>query len=267
MENTVTTQFKPGVSFEDTFRARATGLLVFDTPEGPSHCTASLLNTPAGNVLVTAAHCIATYADNPGDPARPQRLVWVKNLMFIPGYDARPNRPAGVQQEPFGRWVIERALIPTQMVEAGPAPYDPDLDVAVLTVHKDSDGRRLGEKIAGVRYRIAEKAEQGLRLTSLGYPGTGKYNGTHQYACSGPAVAARGAYVLKDCLLAGGMSGGPAFIDSSDNYPTQRTQIVVAVTHGEHQESRSGKDTLVTRLRPATFGALLGEADPKASVD
>jgi hypothetical protein len=92
----------------------ATGALFTGPPEqlGAHYCTAAVLDTPTGNVLITAAHCVAA---GDGVPAR-------SGMTFIPGYHDHV--------QPFGAWTVTRAVVDAQWQRAA----DPDDDIAFLTV-------------------------------------------------------------------------------------------------------------------------------------
>src|SRR5215469_15289617 len=65
------------------------GALFTVTPSGElgTHfCTASVVDSPAGNLLVTAAHCMNGRT--------------AKDVAFVPGYSRG--------QEPFGAWTVSR---------------------------------------------------------------------------------------------------------------------------------------------------------------
>jgi V8-like Glu-specific endopeptidase len=75
-------------------------------------CTASVLSSPAGNLILTAAGCL--------DQKPPAALA------FIPGY-------RGGQGHPFGLWLVTGQDLPADLLPAGPAGSD----FAFLTVHGD----------------------------------------------------------------------------------------------------------------------------------
>lgn len=93
----------------------ATGAL-FDGPAedpGDHFCSASVVGSATGDLVVTAAHCVS---DGDGTPAR-------TGMSFAPGYDGTA---------PFGYWTVTAAAVPPGWLDSG----DPDSDVAFLTVSR-----------------------------------------------------------------------------------------------------------------------------------
>lgn len=116
------------------------GALFVHSSSGNHFCTASVVASPGGNVLITAAHCLnqgkGTHAYN-------------ADIVFIPGY--RDG------QEPFGVWSPARLIVAPQWI----ASSDPNFDVGFVVL-KPHDGEniqqllgsnRLGIDVAG-RYRV-----------------------------------------------------------------------------------------------------------------
>lgn len=86
-----------------------TGAL-FATMGGARHfCTAATVRSTAGNLVITAAHCV----DAAGFAAR---------VEYIPGY--RDGR------RPYGTWAVRKIIVPAGWHQS----HDPDLDFAFLVV-------------------------------------------------------------------------------------------------------------------------------------
>jgi V8-like Glu-specific endopeptidase len=85
------------------------GTLFFTTGTQQHFCTASVVNSPAGNLVLTAAHCVygSTYATN---------------IEFVPGYHAG--------QQPYGAWAVQAITVATGWQQS----HDPNLDFAFLSV-------------------------------------------------------------------------------------------------------------------------------------
>lgn len=118
---------------------------LYSSSSAPRHtCTASVVQSPAGNTLITAAHCVA------GKGA---------GMMFIP--DQRGT------QAPYGRWVVTGTYVESQWLLG----QNPDADVAFLTVApKTFNGaRREIEQVTGA-YKLGSTAVSGHRVTITGYP-------------------------------------------------------------------------------------------------
>ncbi|MGD0377109.1 MAG: serine protease [Streptosporangiaceae bacterium] len=112
---------------------------------GAHFCTASVVDSPSGDLLITAAHCVNGYADT-----RPAGLV------FVPGYDKG--------RAPYGIWTVTRIFTDTEWASAA----DPDHDVAFLAVTRP--GRHITiETVTG-----AESLGIGRPVTAvvraIGYP-------------------------------------------------------------------------------------------------
>lgn len=76
---------------------------------GAQTCTASVIHSPAGDLLLTAAHCV------PDDPS---------SITFVPGYRDGAK--------PYGTWRATRTWVPPDWS----ASADDDLDFAMIEVHQ-----------------------------------------------------------------------------------------------------------------------------------
>ena len=111
-------------------------------------CTASVVDSPAKDLLITAAHCI-----NGGNGGG-----YTQDIVFIPDYrdgDA-----------PFGIWTPERLLVAPQWAKSA----DPDFDVGfvVLAPH---DGQNI-EQVLGAS-QLATDAGYRYLVRVTGYPSSG----------------------------------------------------------------------------------------------
>jgi len=143
-------------------------------------CTASVVHSPRGNTLITAAHCVV------GKGA---------GMVFVPGQRAA--------QTPYGRWTVTAAYAEPKWVTR----QDPDADVAFLTVApRTVNGVSTQiEQITGA-YALGSAAVRGQRVRITGYPGGG---------ANDPITCATKVYLTKgfpsfDCRgFVGGTSGSP----------------------------------------------------------
>jgi V8-like Glu-specific endopeptidase len=112
---------------------------------GKHFCTASVVNSPAGNLLLTAAHCMKGYSDTspPG-------------IAFVPGYD---NGAA-----PFGIWQVTRIFTDTSWA----ATADPDDDFAFLTVAQPGRSTPI-QSVTGAENLGTGQPATGL-VRVIGYP-------------------------------------------------------------------------------------------------
>jgi V8-like Glu-specific endopeptidase len=83
---------------------------LFDTTGNQAHfCTASVVNSQAGDIIITAAHCV--YGKS-----------YATNIEFVPGY-YRGNSP-------YGAWPVSSITVATQWMKSNAQNYD----FAFLTV-------------------------------------------------------------------------------------------------------------------------------------
>jgi len=107
-------------------------------------CTASVVHSPRGDTLVTAAHCVS------GTGA---------GMVFEPGQHGA--------QGPYGRWTVTAAHVEHKWV----ARRDPDGDVAFLTVAPQTiNGVRTSVEHVTGAYLLGSTAGRGQRVTVTGYP-------------------------------------------------------------------------------------------------
>jgi V8-like Glu-specific endopeptidase len=124
----------------------AVGALFTTAPAGLSvsghFCTASVVNSPAGDVIMTAAHCVSGMT--------PSQFV------FVPGYR---NGHA-----PYGIWSVTRVVVD----QAWSTSASADDDVAFLLVKKPGTTASLQSLTGGERLGFDQPAGQIVNVT--GYP-------------------------------------------------------------------------------------------------
>jgi V8-like Glu-specific endopeptidase len=163
-------------------------------------CTASVVHSRRGDLLLTAAHCVAGTGSG---------------LVFAPGFHD------GVS--PYGRWVVTAAYVDPAWIQR----QNPRRDFAFLTVApKTVRGRRTGiEQVTGAP-RLALDQRRGRRVTVPGYP-AGTNN--EPITCTA-SLYYRGFSPAFDCdNYVDGTSGSPWLV-----HTTGGTEIV-AVIGGLHQ--------------------------------
>jgi V8-like Glu-specific endopeptidase len=109
---------------------------------GSHFCTASVVDSPAGDLVVTAAHCM-----NGRTPSE---------VAFVPGYSR------GMQ--PFGVWTVSRIIEDKEWISSA----DPDDDFAFLVVHQTGANGGVEELTGGEAIGIDEPAGQTVKVA--GYP-------------------------------------------------------------------------------------------------
>ena len=178
----------------------ATGAL-FSGPAddlGDHFCTASVIDAPGRDVVLTAAHCVAS-----GDGTPPRT-----GMSFVPGYHDHTA--------PFGAWTVTRAVVDA----AWQAEGDPAHDVALLIV--DQDGAGPVEDVTGGYHLVTDPGPVN-RVDAIGYLDTDDAPTVRSGVTSrmSPTQLRLDAPGLYD-----GVSGGPWLRDGDE---------VVAVTGGYEQ--------------------------------
>jgi V8-like Glu-specific endopeptidase len=120
---------------------------LFSSAGGGHFCTASVVASPAGDLLITAAHCVNGGTASGG--------AYSEDLEFIPGY--RDG------QAPYGTWKVTRLLVAPQWVTGS----DPDLDVAFAIV-APNDGRTIQDVVGASQLGTDSGYRYQVRVT--GYP-------------------------------------------------------------------------------------------------
>jgi hypothetical protein len=208
-------------------------------PGSPIHtCTASVVDSRAGNLLITASHCISGTA---------------KGYTFVPGY-----RDGA---EPFGSWTVTGAYASPQWITR----RSPQLDLAFLVVAP----RRvhgLSEQIQAVTgaNQLGTAPSRGMQITVPAYP-TGRDD--LPLTCT-TRVYFRGAYPAFNCNpYVDGTSGSPWLRRG------RRGWVVVGVIGGLHQggcypwtsySAPFGPDTLRTYADAAGGGQASIFPDPES---
>ena len=142
---------------------------------GAHFCTASVVSSPAGNLLITAAHCM--QGRSPGE------------VVFAPGYHNG--------RFPYGTWAVRRAYVDS----AWATSQNPDDDVAFLVAGRPGTHiqRHTGAEILGI-----DRPPQMVRV--IGYP-----DATNRpITCTAPARSFGARQMVFECdNYTNGTSGGP----------------------------------------------------------
>ena len=147
-------------------------------------CTASVVHSPAGNVIVTAAHCVVGTGTG---------------IVFAPGYHD------GVA--PYGRWAVAATYVDPRWLHQ----HDPLHDYAFLTVSPQSQGgRAVGvEQVVGSDELVVDR-DAAAPVTVVAYPAQ---SGGRPIICTAATYVHQG-YPGFDCGgYVGGTSGGPWLTD------------------------------------------------------
>ncbi|GAA4997785.1 trypsin-like serine peptidase [Kitasatospora paranensis] len=120
------------------------GALFLGSVDGPRMCTASVVDSPHHNLLVTAAHCVQTL-DHGTETG----------LVFAPGF--RDGRT------PYGSWPLTAITVDPRWT----ASEDPEYDVAFLTV-APVDDEEIEDVLGG--NRLGTGRGFNLPVSVTGYP-------------------------------------------------------------------------------------------------
>jgi V8-like Glu-specific endopeptidase len=156
------------------------GALFASNASGGHFCTASVVQSPGRDLLMTAAHCVS---DGNGHDN--------SDIVFIPGYSGGST--------PYGVWT-PRSLIVAPQWEHG---ADPDYDVAFVVLNPD-DGRNIQDVLGANEISFDAGYANIVRVT--GYPASGDAPVT----CTNRTTMQSATQLRFDCGgFYGGTSGSP----------------------------------------------------------
>ncbi|MDQ1651792.1 MAG: hypothetical protein QOI35_992 [Cryptosporangiaceae bacterium] len=172
-------------------------------------CTASVVHSPAHNLVVTAAHCLGD-----DEIANPRRIA------FVPGYHTG--------SAPYGIFVAHKVTVDPHWTENA----DPDYDVAFLTVDANDSGQV--EEAAGAN-TLGIGRQPGALTATVGYP----KDSESPIVCRNYTRKQSDTQLRFDCAeYTAGTSGGPLITDVD---PTTGRGTVVGVVGG-YQEGGETPD-------------------------
>lgn len=189
-----------------------TGKVFFTLGSSRYTCSASAVGGGAGNLVLTAGHCV--HDGNGG--------AFATNWIFYPGWDGAP-KPA------LGSWTATD-LFTTTGWATGTTSFDDDAGVAVVT-GGTSGGPSLatvlgawGGAVPGIAFGVASGS-----VSAFGYPAAKKYKGNTLTYCAGPVRAGYDGNqtMALACDMTGGSSGGPWFQPFSNG--TAGTDAIVSL--------------------------------------
>ncbi|KDQ69901.1 hypothetical protein [Streptomyces sp. NTK 937] len=211
--------------------APASGKLLFDGPEGPMVCSATVVRDPAhpgkSNMVWTAGHCV--HAGKKGG--------WYRNIAFVPSYNdsampaAELDNASKDQIAPYGVWWGQWAQTSDEWISEGAstggqgAPYD--FAVLQVTPEKGSTGKSLEETVGSALPVDFDAPAAGKTdgMTATGYPAAPPYDGQKAFQCTDRPGRLS---VFEDqptmyrigCTMTGGSSGGGWVAKGRDGKPT-----------------------------------------------
>jgi V8-like Glu-specific endopeptidase len=168
---------------------------------GRHFCTASVVDSPAGDLILTAAHCMARYTP--------------EEVAFVPGYSKG--------HEPFGVWTVTGVIEDQNWKSSS----DPDDDFAFLVVRQPGAKERIEDLTGGEAVGIDVSA--GQRVEVAGYPDIGDA----PISCANTALQFSRTQYEFDCGgFTNGTSGSPLLAESG---PVRGTGTVIGVIGGYEQ--------------------------------
>jgi V8-like Glu-specific endopeptidase len=180
------------------FPNSANGVVLFAYGPDLYRCSGSVINSPAGNVVLTAGHCVI----DPGPGTR------ATDIVYVPGY-----RDGAA---PYGSWPAT-SFATTPEWENSTSTGDPNDsdeagDIALLTLaNRPSDGATI-QSLTGA-FGIGFNQPRVQTYQEYGYPAVFPYNGdrlyelTSPWARDDPSFSPATMGISSD--FTGGSSGGP----------------------------------------------------------
>lgn len=154
---------------------------LFTTQSGrlDSHfCSASVVDSPSGNLVLTAAHCVTGRS--------------LARIAFVPGY--------AHGKAPYGIWTVTKVIVDQNWQSSA----DPDDDYAFLVVKRASSTARVQDSTGAEAVGIGQPA--GEIVTVTGYPA----DLDAPISCDNDALAYSSTQFEFDCDgYTNGTSGGP----------------------------------------------------------
>ena len=164
-------------------------------------CTATVVHSPHGDTLITAAHCVSGRG---------------AGMVFVPGQHGA--------QAPHRRWTVTAAHIEPKWA----ARQDPDGDVAFLTVApRTINGVLTSIERAAGSYDLGSTATPGQKVTVTGYPAGGANN---PITCTAKTYLTK-AFPALDCRgYVSGTSGTPWL--SATQHGTEIVGVIGGLNQG-----------------------------------
>ncbi|MHA6759811.1 trypsin-like serine peptidase [Streptacidiphilus sp. PAMC 29251] len=205
------------------------GAIFFTDAQGHSThhhgCTATVVASAVGSIVVTAAHCLSDPAA--GVPAAPSAPV-----LFVPGYHDG--------KEPYGEWAATKVLVDPHWA----ATSDPAYDVAFVLVSKVGAASARLEDVVGAQ-AVGFSPQRPEPVGVIGYP----TDTEKPVACRNTLKAFTATQSEFDCTgFADGSSGGPMLADVD---PQTGEGTLVGVVGGYQQGGDTPDISFASYFGPA----------------
>ncbi|MFC5722842.1 trypsin-like serine peptidase [Streptomyces gamaensis] len=210
------------------------GVLLDD--EGEHWCTASVVDSPNGNVLATAAHCVFPLVGDPkdGEQTGPSEV----GLEFAPGFSGTASG-----RSPYGKWKVRGIHIDDRWKDE----EDDGADYAFLTVEPDERGRSVQEAVGAT---IPDWSSGFSRdVTVIGYPDSDHNPRDRPVSCTTRTRRddeMPGMMRMECAGFWGGTSGSPWLADHAGPEHPGR---LIGVLSGGNTDSESTAALFDTRAR------------------
>jgi V8-like Glu-specific endopeptidase len=192
---------------------------------GSHFCTGSVVSSPQGDLVVTAAHCVSGLPDS--------------SMAFVPGY----NRGTA----PYGVWTVTKVYTD----HAWASSADPDDDVAFLQVSQPGSIVPIQDVTGAEQLRTGTGARQLVDV--IGYPDAAD----EPIACRGWTSEPMAGQLEFDCGgYTDGTSGGP-FLADVDAATGQGTVIGVI---GGYEQGGDTPDVSYSSVFGANVASLYADA-------
>ncbi|SDZ40412.1 V8-like Glu-specific endopeptidase [Amycolatopsis xylanica] len=166
------------------------------------YCTASVVHSDAGDLVLTAAHCL--HEGEGGD--------YIDDISFAPGYHD------GVA--PYGMWTAVKTLVAPGWIESS----DPDLDVGFITVRQNGNPHPIESVTGANQLGVARGFDN--KITMTGYPD----DTDAPVVCTNTTSRESEFQMRVDCAgFPEGTSGGPWVTDAD---PVTKLGTVIGVIGG-----------------------------------
>lgn len=163
------------------------GKLFFSLGGSRYVCSATVVNSQAHNVIVTAGHCL--YDNDAG--------VFSSNVMFVPGYRDGDR--------PFGSWVAEELFVRPEWQNGN---FNYDFAAAVMGPQNDGDEV---QDVTGARGIVFNRVAP-FNFDAHGYPAADPFDGERLIHCVSDPAIRDGSGLLAPhgigCDMTEGSSGG-----------------------------------------------------------
>ena len=187
------------------------------TDLGGHFCTASVIHSPHGDLVLTAAHCVTGVA-----PAK---------MIFVPGYHGG--------KKPYGVWAVTRVILDPNWISSA-APTD---DFAFLVVRSPTQGP-VEDVTGGERLGLSQPS--GRMVQVVGYPN----DASAPIVCRNRARRFSSSQLEFDCGgYADGTSGSPLLADIG---PSTGLGTVIGVIGGYEQGGYTASVSYAARFGAST---------------